>query len=158
RVVADVDPSLAVYNLGTMQSRVVDSLAESRFSTTLLTVFSAIALALAAIGVYGVISYGVAQRTQEIGIRVALGAQRRDVMGMVVGHGAVLAAVGLALGLAGALALSRFLESLLFRVSPTDPPTFAAGTVVLTAVAVLAAALPARRAAMTDPVVALRNE
>jgi putative ABC transport system permease protein len=124
----------------------------------LLTVFGAIALILAAIGVYGVISYGVAQRTQEIGIRMALGARHTDVLAMVVRHGAVLAGIGLAVGLGGALALSRLLSSLLFQVSPTDPPTFASGTVVLTAVALLAAALPARRAARTDPMVALRNE
>ncbi len=158
RAVAQVDPSLPLYNLGTMQGRVADSLAESRFSTMLLAVFGALALTLAAVGVYGVISYGVAQRTREIGIRVALGAQRRDVMAMIVRHGALLAGIGLVLGLGGALALSRLIGSLLFRVSPTDPPTFATGVVVLTAVAVLAAALPARRAARTDPMTALRNE
>jgi putative ABC transport system permease protein len=133
-------------------------MAQTRFSTTLLTAFGAIALILAAIGVYGVISYGVTQRTQEIGIRMALGARRADVVGMVVRHGAALAAIGLMVGLAGALALSRLIGSLLFQVSPTDPPTFATGTVVLTTVAVLAAVLPARRAAQTDPMVALRNE
>ncbi len=158
RVVAEVDPALALYNLGTMQGRLTDSMAQARFSTMLLTVFGAIALILAAIGVYGVISYGVAQRTQEIGIRMALGARDTDVLTMVVRHGAMLAAVGLAVGLAGALALSRLVSSLLFQVSATDPPTFATGTVVLTAVAVLAAALPARRAAQTDPMIALRNE
>ncbi|MEZ0332722.1 MAG: ABC transporter permease [Gemmatimonadales bacterium] len=158
RAIGEVDPALPVYNLETMQGRVLDSLAQSRFSTMLLTVFGAIALLLAALGVYGVISYGVAQRTQEIGIRMALGARHADVLSLVVRHGAALAAVGLAVGLAGALALSGLLGSLLFRVSPTDPPTFATGMIVLTAVAVLAAALPARRAARTDPMVALRSE
>jgi putative ABC transport system permease protein len=158
RAVAEVDAGLPLYNLGTMQGRMTDSLAQSRFSTMLLTVFGAIALILAAIGVYGVISYGVTQRTQEIGIRMALGARHADVLAMVVRHGAVLAGIGLAVGLAGALALSSMLASLLFQVSPTDPPTFAAGTLVLSAVAVLAAAVPARRAARTDPMVALRNE
>ena len=158
RAIAEVDPSLPLYNLGTMQGRLVDSLAQSRFSTMLLTVFGSIALILAAIGVYGVISYGVAQRTQEIGIRMALGARQGDVLAMVVRHGAVLAGIGLAVGLAGALALSQFLGSLLFRVSPTDPPTFASGTAVLSAVALFAAALPARRAARTNPMIALRNE
>jgi predicted permease len=158
RAIAEVDPGLPLYNLGTMQGRLTESLAQSRFSTTLLTVFGAIALLLAAIGVYGVISYGVTQRSQEIGIRMALGARRADVLGMVVRHGALLAGIGLAVGLAGALIMSRLLSSLLFRVSPTDPPTFAVGMVVLSAVAVLAAALPARRAARTDPMVALRNE
>jgi putative ABC transport system permease protein len=158
RAIADVDPALPLYQLGTMDGRVVDSMAQTRFSTTLLTAFGAIALILAAIGVYGVISYGVTQRTQEIGIRMALGARRADVVGMVVRHGAALAAIGLVVGLAGALALSRLIGSLLFHVSPTDPPTFAAGTAVLTTVAVLAAVLPARRAARTDPMVALRND
>jgi putative ABC transport system permease protein len=156
--VAEFDPALPLYNVGTMQGRLMDSLAQSRFSTMLLTVFGAIALILAAIGVYGVISYGVAQRTQEIGIRMALGARQADVLSMVVRHGAVLAGIGLAVGLAGGLALSQLLASLLFRVSPTDPPTFASGTAVLSAVAVLAAALPARRAARTDPMIALRNQ
>jgi predicted permease len=158
RAVAEVDPALPLYNLGTMQGRLMDSLAQSRFSTSLLTVFGALALALAAIGVYGVISYGVAQRTQEIGIRMALGARQADVLGMVVRQGAVLAGIGLVIGLAGALTLSRLVSSLLFRVSPTDPPTFAIGMTVLTAVAVLAAAIPARRAARTDPMGALRND
>ncbi len=158
RAVTEVDAALPVYNLGTMQGRVLDSMAQARFSTMLLTVFGAIALALAAIGVYGVISYGVAQRTQEIGIRMALGARHADVLGMVVRHGATLAAIGLGVGLAGALLLSRLLSTLLFRISPTDPPTFASGLVVLSAVAVLAAVLPARRAARTDPMVALRND
>jgi len=155
---AEVDPTLPLYNIGAMGDRVSDSLAQSRFSTMLLTVFGGIALLLAAIGVYGVISYGVTQRTQEIGIRVALGAQRNDVVGMVVRHGAVLSAVGLIVGLAGALVLTRLLSTLLFQVSPTDPPTFAAGMIILSFVALLAAMLPALRAARVDPVVALRNE
>ena len=158
RAVAEVDPAVPLYDLGTMQGRLMDSMAQSRFSTMLLTVFGALALALAAIGVYGVISYGVAQRTHEIGIRMALGARHADVLAMVVRHGAVLAGIGLVIGLGGALLLSRLVSSLLFRVSPTDPPTFATGMVVLTAVAVLAAAIPARRAARTDPMVALRND
>jgi ABC-type antimicrobial peptide transport system permease subunit len=105
-----------------------------------------------------VISYGVTQRTQEIGIRMALGARHSDVLAMVVRHGAKLAGIGLAAGFVGALTLSSLVSSLLFQVSPTDPPTFAGGLLVLAAVAVLAAALPARRAARTDPMVALRNE
>jgi putative ABC transport system permease protein len=158
RAIAEIDPSLPVYNLETMHGRLADSLAQSRFSTMLLTAFGFIALLLAAIGVYGVISYAVTQRTQEIGIRMALGARKADVLSLVVRHGVALAAVGLAVGLAAALALSGLLGSLLYQVSPTDPPTFAAGTIVLTAVAVIAAALPARRAARTSPMVALRSE
>jgi predicted permease len=158
RAIAAVDPSLPVYNLETMQGRLVDSLAQSRFSTMLLAAFGFIALLLAAIGVYGVISYGVTQRTQEIGIRMALGARNADVLSLVMRHGAALAGVGLGVGLAGGLALSGLLGSLLYQVSPTDPPTFAIGMIVLTAVAVVAAALPARRAARTSPMVALRSE
>ena len=149
---------MPLYNLGTMQGRLVDSMAQSRFSTMMLTVFGGIALLLAAVGVYGVISYGVTQRTQEIGIRMALGARGGDVLRMVIRHGAALAGIGLAVGLGGALLLSRLLSSLLFQVSPTDPPTFAVGLVVLTLVAVFAAALPALRASRTDPIVALRGE
>jgi predicted permease len=158
RAIAEVDASVPLYNLGTMQGRVSDSLAQSRFSTMLLTAFGAIALLLAAVGVYGVISYGVAQRTQEIGIRMALGARHTDVLAMVVRHGAALAGIGLGVGLAGALLLSGMLSTLLFQVSPTDPPTLAGGLVVLSLVAILAAAIPALRAARTDPIVALRSE
>jgi putative ABC transport system permease protein len=153
-----VDPTVPVYNIGTMDQRITSSLSQTRFSTLLLSVFGGIALLLAAIGVYGIISYGVTQRAQEIGIRIALGAQARDVLTMVMRHAAVLAGLGLVVGLAGALVLTRLLAGLLFRVSPTDPPTFATGMVVLTFVAVLAAALPALRAARVDPVVALRSE
>jgi putative ABC transport system permease protein len=153
-----VDPTVPVYDIGTMDQRITASLSQTRFSTMLLSVFGGIALLLAASGVYGIISYGVTQRTQEIGIRLALGAQGRDVLTLVVRHGAVLAGLGLVVGLAGALVLTRLLAGLLFRVSPTDPPTFATGIVVLTFVAVLAAAVPALRAARVDPVVALRSE
>jgi putative ABC transport system permease protein len=153
-----VDPTVPVYNIGTMDQRITTSLSQTRFSTMLLTVFGGIALLLAAIGVYGIISYGVTQRVQEIGIRIALGAQGRDVLTLIMRHAAVLAGLGLVMGIAGALVLTRLLAGLLFRVSPTDPPTFAVGIVVLTFVAVLAAALPARRAARVDPAVALRSE
>jgi putative ABC transport system permease protein len=153
-----VDRSLPVYAIGTMDDRRTASLASSRFSTMLLTVFGGIALLLAAIGIYGVISYGVTQRSQEIGIRVALGAGHGRVLRLVVGHAAMLTGVGLAVGLTGAMLLSRFLGGLLFEVSPTDPPTLAAGVVVLSLVALVAAVLPARRAARLDPAVALRAE
>jgi putative ABC transport system permease protein len=158
RSVAAVDPTLAVFNIGTMDDRITASLSQSRFSTMLLATFGAIALLLAAIGVYGIISYGVTQRTQEIGIRMALGAEANHVLGMIVRHGAALAAVGLGVGLAASLALTRLLSTLLFHVSPTDPPTFATGAIVLSGVALLAAVLPARRAARVDPLVALRYE
>jgi predicted permease len=156
--VSSVDRSLPVYTIETMDDRRADSLAASRFSTLLLTTFAGLALLLAAVGVYGVISYGVSQRTQEIGIRVALGAGDGNVLRLVVGHAAQLTGVGLLLGLTGALALSRVIAGQLFQVSPTDPPTLATGIVLLAFVAVLAAALPARRAARVDPAVALRAE
>jgi len=153
-----VDRSLPVYSIATMDDRRTASLASSRFSTLLLTVFGGIALLLAAIGVYGVISYGVAQRAHEIGIRVALGASRTRVLRLVVGQAAVLTGAGLALGLGGAMLLSRLMGGLLFQVSPTDPPTLAAGVLVLTGVAILATHLPAERAARVDPAVTLRAE
>ena len=112
----------------------------------------------AGIGVFGVISYGVSQRTQEIGVRVALGADQRDVVRLIVRHGAALAGAGLVIGLAGALAATRLLATLLYQVSPTDPPTFLLGATVLGASALAAAALPAARAARLDPAVALRAE
>jgi predicted permease len=153
-----LDRSLPVYNIATMGDRRSDSLASSRFSTLLLSAFSTIALLLAAIGVYGVISYGVTQRAQEIGIRVALGAGRARVLRLVVGHAALLTGIGLLLGLTGALLLARLMGGLLFHVSPTDPPTLGAGVLVLSLVALVAALLPAERAARLDPSVTLRAE
>jgi predicted permease len=153
-----VDRSLAVYSMATMNDRRVSSLGASRFSTVLLSAFGGLALLLAAVGVYGVISYGVSQRSQEIGIRVALGAGDGNVLRLIVGHAAVLTGAGLLLGLTGALGLSRLISGLLFRVSPTDPPTLAAGIVLLSGVAMLAATLPALRATRVDPAVALRAE
>jgi predicted permease len=153
-----IDRSLPVYDIATMGDRRTASLASSRFSTLLLTAFGGIALVLAAIGVYGVISYGVTQRVQEIGIRVALGAGRARVLRLVVGHAALLTGLGLVLGLAGAMLLSRLMGGLLFEVSPTDPPTLGAGVLVLSAVALVAALVPAERAARLDPSAALRAE
>jgi putative ABC transport system permease protein len=153
-----VDPSLPLYQIGTMDDRITRSLAQARFSTALLTVFGAMALLLAGIGVFGVISYGVSQRTQEIGVRVALGADQGDVVRLIVRHGARLAGVGLLIGLAGALIATRLLATLLYQVSPTDPPTFLIGAAVLGASALAAAALPALRAARLDPAIALRAE
>ena len=153
-----VDRGLPVYDIATMDDRRAATLATARFSTTLLTAFGGIALLLASIGVYGVISYGVTQRAQEIGIRLALGADSGRVLRLVVGHAATLAGGGLALGLAGALLLSRLLGGLLFQVSPTDPPTLAAGCVTLALVALTAALVPALRAARLDPARTLRAE
>ena len=124
----------------------------------LLGVFAALALLLAAVGIYGVMSYVVSLRTNEIGVRMALGAQPRDVLGLVLGRGTKLAVAGVAIGLAGALALSRFLSSLLFGVRSTDPPTFLAVALLLIAVALAACYFPARRAMRVEPLVALRHE
>jgi putative ABC transport system permease protein len=151
-------PDLPVYNGRTLDDVVAQSVAQPRFYMVLLGTFAALALVLAAIGIYGVISYLVNQRTQEIGIRIALGATRERVLGMVVGQGIGMALAGAALGVAGALALTRGMSSLLYGVSATDPATFAGVAAVLVLVAVMASYLPARRAARIEPQLALRGE
>ncbi len=142
----------------TMNEVIAGSLAEQRFSMTLLNAFAAVALLLASLGLYGVISYLVGQRTQEIGVRLALGAQRRDIMRLVLGHGVKMALGGVALGLVVALGLTRLLAKMLYGVSATDPVTFAAITLLLVMVALLACFIPARRATKVDPLLALRHE
>ena len=153
-----LDPELPAFEFKTMEQRLSDNLSRRRFSTFLLGVFSLVALVLAAIGIYGVMAYSVTQRTQEIGIRMALGAEPGKIMLMIVRHSLVLVVVGVFLGLAGAFALTRVMSSLLFRVSATDTLTFVAPPLILAAVALLASYFPARRAARMDPTVALRNE
>jgi putative ABC transport system permease protein len=142
----------------TMDQIFSDSVGGQRFNMLLLSIFGALALVMAVIGVFGVINYSVAQRTQEIGIRIALGAQRRDILRLVVGQGMVLALLGVGIGLGGAFALTRLISGLLFGVSPTDPVTFSAVSLLLTGVALLASYVPARRAMKVDPMVALRCE
>jgi ABC-type antimicrobial peptide transport system permease subunit len=137
---------------------VKDSLTQSRFSMLLLSAFGALALILASIGIYGVISYSVGQRTREIGVRMAVGAQRRNVLGLVLGQGARLAGLGIAIGLVAAIGVTRLMASLLFGVAPRDPLTFFAVPVLLMAIALLACYIPARRAMRVDPMVALRSE
>jgi predicted permease len=153
-----VDPDVAVYGIRTMQDRLYDSLARQRFASTLLGAFAAFALLLAAVGIYGVMSYLVTQSTHDIGLRVALGAQPGNILGLVVRQGMELAAIGILAGLAGAAALTRVMASLLFGVSATDAVTFGAVAVLLAAVAFAATVIPAHRATRVDPIVALREE
>lgn len=153
-----IDPELPLYNVAPMSRLVDNSLAQTRFLTALLAFFSAVALALAVIGVYGVLSYWVSQRTREIGIRMVLGVTHRHLTSMVVGQGMLPVLLGVALGLGGALWVTRFLGSQLYGVSSTDPATFGAVALVLIAVAVAATLIPARRAAAVSPVVMLRDE
>ena len=153
-----LDPELPMAAVATMDQLLADSLSRSRFTMLLLGIFSAVALVLAAVGIYGLIAYSVTQRTQELGIRIALGAQRRDVLRLVLGQGARLTLLGVTLGLLAALAISRLLASMLFGVSATDPLTFAGVVALLTIVALLACFIPARRATRVDPIVALRYE
>jgi putative ABC transport system permease protein len=153
-----VDKDLPVPDIKTMDELVSGSVARPRFNMTLLGIFAAVALVLAAVGIYGVMSYSVTQRTHEIGIRMALGATQSDVLKLVVGHGIGLALIGVGLGLAGAFALTRVLTSLLFEVGATDPVTFVTVSMLLAGVALVASWLPARRAARVDPMIALRYE
>ncbi|HZN10704.1 MAG TPA: FtsX-like permease family protein, partial [Blastocatellia bacterium] len=144
--------------LATMEQIVTDSVGRQRFNLLLLGSLGAAALLLAVVGVFGVVNYSVAQRTHEIGIRVALGAQERDVLGLVIRQGMTPALLGVALGVAGSLALTRWMQELLYGVSATDPLTFALVALLLTLVALAACYLPARRAARVDPLVALRQQ
>jgi putative ABC transport system permease protein len=158
RAVRAVDANQPVSDVKTMDERIATSLAPQRFAATLLAVFAALAVLLAALGLYGLMSHSVSQRTSEIGIRMALGASRADVLALFVKEGLRLALTGVALGIAGAFVLARFLASLLYGVKPGDPLTFIAVSLILTAVALVACYIPAWRAANIDPMVALRYE
>ena len=158
RVLRDVDPALPVAEIHTLDDVVSASQSRPRFVTLVLTLFAGVSLALAAVGIYGVMSYSVAQRTRELGIRIALGAQSRAVLRLVLGHALSLAAGGVLLGLAGAVALTRFLAAFLFGVGSTDAATFATVALLLAAVAVVASLVPAVRATRLDPLAALRCE
>jgi predicted permease len=158
RAVAEIDPSLPVTRIRTMDQLIADAQSRPRFLTALLTLFATVALILAAVGIYGVISYSVAQRTRELGLRMALGAQPRDVLNLVLKRGVMLTITGLLIGIAGAWVLTRFLSGLLFGVTATDPATFATVSVLLGLVAIVASYLPARYATRVDPMVALRAE
>jgi putative ABC transport system permease protein len=158
REIQAIDKDQPVAEVRTMQSWLDEATARSRFGTLLLGIFAALALVLASIGIYGVMSYSVTQRTHEIGIRIALGAKTRDVLKLILGRGLALTLIGVALGLVASLALTRLLSSLLFGISATDPATFGGLSLLLTAVALLACYLPTRRALQVDPMTALRNE
>jgi len=153
-----VDRTAPVFNVTTLANELHEQMAQRRFETSLLGLFGALALVLAAIGIYGLLHYAMAQRTHEIGIRMALGAQQHDVLKLVVRQGLVPALMGLGAGLLGAAGLTRFLSSLLYGIRPTDPLTFIVVCVILLGVALLASYIPARRAAKVDPTVALRYE
>ena len=158
RAVEEIDPREVVYNVQTMDEVVSNSFAARRLSMILLGVFAALALVLACVGIYGVISYLVGQRTHEIGVRLALGAQRGDVLRLVIGHGARMALIGVAIGVGAALGLTRLMANQLFGVSAHDPLTFAGVAMLLIIVAVAACYIPARRALRVDPIIALRCE
>ena len=157
-VVASVDPNVPTYEMGTMNAAVAESVSQSRFYTLLLTGFATIALLLATLGVYGVISYAVSQQMRDFGIRIALGAGSQDIVTLVLERGATLIVPGLCAGIVGALFLTRAIRGLLFQVEPVDPPTLAFVCVVFAAVGAIASWLPARRAARVDPIVAMRSE
>jgi putative ABC transport system permease protein len=151
-----IDPNQPISNISTMEKIVADSISQPRLSMLLMGLFGSLALILAAVGIYGLLSYAVTQRTQEMGIRMALGARVADVLKLVLKQGMSLALIGVALGLIGSFALTRLIRGLLFGVTPTDATTFVAVAGVLAGVSLLACYFPARRATKVDPLVALR--
>jgi putative ABC transport system permease protein len=153
-----LDPAQPVAEVRTVADIIDESLSRSRLNTVILATFAAVALILAAVGIYGVMAYSVTQRTHEFGIRMALGAGRFEVLRMVLRHGLLVAGAGVAIGLAAAYFLTRVLTTLLFGVTSTDPATFAGVSIVLVAIALAATYVPARRATRVDPMVALRYE
>jgi len=150
--------SAPVSSVTTLEQAIANAVWQPRFNLILIGLFAGLALLLAAVGIYGVMACAVTQRTQEIGIRMALGAQKRDVLKLVVGHGMRLALIGLLAGVAGALALTQLMANLLYQVKPADPMTFAVVCALLAGIVLLACWLPARRAAKVDPMTALRSE
>ena len=156
--VKEIDPDQPIYNPRTMDEIRAESVAPERLNLTLLSLFAGIALVLAIVGIYGVMSYSVTQRTHEIGIRMAIGARPRDVFKMILGHGMKLALIGVGIGLVSAFGLTRLMETMLFGVNPTDLTTFASISILLITVALLACYLPGRRATKVEPTISLRYE
>jgi putative ABC transport system permease protein len=156
--IATIDPEEPIYNVSTLDQTLSDSVSPRRFNMLMLGIFAGIALALATVGIYGVMAFSVTHRTREIGIRMALGAERRDVLGLMARQSLGLTLAGVAFGLAGAWALTRFIASFLYGVQPTDLATFVVVPVVLVGVSLLACYIPARRATRVDPMEALRHE
>jgi putative ABC transport system permease protein len=156
--VSGLDPNLPVFNLRTLTEQIEESIFADRLMAVLSAVFGGLAALLAAIGIYGVMAYSVTQRTQEIGIRVALGAQQSDVLKLIVGQGLTLIVAGVGLGIGASFALTRLIASLLYGVGATDPVTFVIVTALLVGIALLACFVPARRASKVDPIIALRYE
>jgi ABC-type antimicrobial peptide transport system permease subunit len=158
QAIEKINGEIVVYDTETMDKIISNSLGAQRFSMVLLGIFAALALVLSCVGIYGVISYLVGQRTHEIGIRMALGGQRNDMLRLILGRGAQMAVIGVAVGIVGSLALTRLMANLLFGVSAYDPLTFFAVAGLLVLVALAACYIPARRAMKVDPLVALRYE
>jgi ABC-type antimicrobial peptide transport system permease subunit len=153
-----VDQTIPVFGIQTMDEIVARSLAARRFALEILGIFAIVAFLLASVGIYGVMAYAISQRTGEIGLRMALGAQRGDILRVVLNDAALIVIAGVGVGLLGSLLLTRFLQTLLFDVKPADPLTFGALTILLAGVALLASFIPARRASRIDPLLALRHE
>ena len=158
RAMHELDPDLAVAHVTTLEDVVADSVAQPRFYMMLLTAFAIVAILLASIGIYGVIAYLVGQRAREIGIRIALGASPSNVVRMVVNEGVVMVAIGIGIGIVGAIALTQLMRALLFNTTSTDPMTYILVTLVLAGVALVASSVPALRAANVDPALAMRAE
>jgi putative ABC transport system permease protein len=156
--VAKLDPNVPVHSVSTMDEIIARSVADRRFALELLGVFAAVALLLAAVGIYGVMSYSFSQRTHEVGIRIALGAQRPDILRMALAEGMRTVVIGLASGLVGAAIMTRFFRSMLFDVTPADPATYLSVSAILACVALFACYIPAQRATQVNPLAALREE
>jgi putative ABC transport system permease protein len=156
-VLKEIDPALPAFSISPLEAVVTESVAQKRFSMLLLSLFAGVALFLAGVGLYGVVAYGVSQRTREVGLRMAIGAQPSDVLLMIVGGGMKVALVGVVIGIGASLALARYIESLLFEVAPFDVMSYVVTALTLLVVAAIACYVPARRAMRVDPTIALQS-